>query len=96
VPIKANVRLTREQRNFVPCACKQALDLEDIQISRLEWSHYFRLLRSWVRDENSSAASLEANVRLVSLAYILTSDRRLQFGRSLMYNRNRRGPRIEP
>ena len=35
-------------------------------------------------------------MRLVSSAYILTSDKRLQFGRSLMYSRNSRGPRIEP
>ena len=56
-----------------------------------------KLLRSWVRDENSFSGSLEANVRLVSSAYILTSDKRLQFGRSLMYySRNSRGPRIEP
>ena len=29
MPIKANVRLTREKRDFVPCACKQALGLEE-------------------------------------------------------------------
>ena len=34
-------------------------------------------------------------MRLVSSAYILTSDRRLQL-RPLMYNRNSRGPRIKP
>ena len=33
----------------------------------------------------------QAYVTLVSSAYILTSDRRLQFGRSVMYNRNSRG-----
>ena len=66
------------------------------RLSRLESSHFFRLLRSWVRDENSSVfRSLEANARRVS--YIqLTSDRSLPFGRSLMCNRNSRGSRIEP
>ena len=72
------------------------LVLSTFRLSRLESSHCFRLLRSWVRDENSSSVLLEANVRLVSSAYILTSESRLQFGRSLMYNRNRRGQRIEP
>ena len=67
-----------------------------LRLRRLESNHSFRLLKPWVRDENSSSGSLEANVRLVSSAYILTSDRRLQFGRLLMYNRNSRGPRIEP
>ena len=33
---------------------------------------------------------------LVSPAYILTSDGRLQFGSSLMYKRNNRGPRNDP
>ena len=46
-------------------------------------------------NENSYSGFLGAEVRLVSSAYILTSDRRLQFGRSLMYGRNNRRPRIE-
>ena len=71
------------------------LVLRTLRLRRLESNHRFRLLRSWVRDENSSSGSLEANVRLVSSAYILTSDRKLQFGRSLMYNGNSRGPKIE-
>ena len=58
------------------------LVLRTLRLSRLESSHCFRLLRSWVRDENSSSWSLEANVRLVSSTYILTSERRLQFGMS--------------
>ena len=62
------------------------LALRTLRLRRLESSHCFRLLSSWVRDENSSSGSLDANVRLVSSTYILTSDRRLQFGKSLMYN----------
>ena len=72
------------------------LVLRTLRLRRLEPSHCFRLLRSWVRDENSPSGILEAYTRLVSSAYILTSDRRLQFGSSLMYNRNSRGPRNDP
>ena len=72
------------------------LVFKTFRLRRLESSHCFRLSKSLVRDENNSSESLEANVRFVSSAYILTSDRRLQLGRSLMYSRNSRGPRIEP
>ena len=75
------------------------LVLRTLRLRWLEPSHCFRLPKSWVRDENNFEQLirvLEANVILVSSAYILTSDRRLQLGRSLMHNRNSRGPKIEP
>ena len=70
---------------------KRHLVLRTLRLKRFESSHCFRLAWSWVWDEKKSSGFLEEKVRLLSSAYILTPDRRLQFGKSLIYIKNKRG-----
>ena len=59
------------------------LVLTTLRLRRLESSHCLRLPESRVRDDNNSSGSFDAYVRLVSSAYILTSDGMKCFFRSI-------------
>ena len=96
MPVKVYLWFTRELKDFLPRAVNRHFFLRTFRLIRLESSHCLRLPKSLVRAENNSSESLEAKVRFVSSAYILTSDRRLKLRRSLIYSRNSRGSRIEP
>jgi len=94
VPVKAYGSLGSKEI-FCLVHVNRHFVLRTLGLKQLELSHCFRLAKSWVRDENNSLGSLEANARLASSAYILASDRTLLFGRPLMYNNNSSWWRIE-